>query len=229
MGARHRSRNARSRTSGTRPRRGVHRGLRARPAWARPGLRRMVCRLVAVVLGVLLLPAIALSATSAQIFPSFAGGKPIAHAASAPKSQLECEQKYGLGTGWRRCFSEPPGSSCNHPLELQKAVSTNRGDDRDLHASVSLEAQGEEGIQSWSWKTARSVAPCPHGVILKVARFSQSEHCGRVHGEEVCSHEYDAKTIDEPSTTHHGSFEYTIRPGWTDYLIVRGYYTHPLR
>lgn len=151
----------------------------------------------------------------------------VAHAASAPKSQLECEHKYGLGTSWRRCFSEPPGSSCNHPLELQKAGSTNRGDDRDLHASVSLEAQGEEGIQSWSWKTARSVAPCPHGVILQVARFSQNEHCGRTHGEEVCSHEYDAKTIYEPSATRRGSFEYTIRPGWTDYLIVRGYYVHP--
>jgi hypothetical protein len=148
----------------------------------------------------------------------------VAHIASAPKSQLECEQKYGLGTSWHRCFSEPPGSSCNHPLELQKAGSTNRGDDRDLHASVSLEAQGEEGIQSWSWKTANSVALCPHGVILKVARFSQSKHCGRVHGEEVCSHEYDTKTIYEPSASRRGSFEYTIRPGWTDYLIVRGYY-----
>jgi hypothetical protein len=80
--------------------------------------------------------------TLGRTHPARASAAAVAHTSHAPKSQLECEQKYGLGTGWRKCFSEPPGSSCNHPLELQKAGDTNRGDDRDLKASFQLGSRG---------------------------------------------------------------------------------------
>lgn len=58
-----------------RRRRSMRWGLRSSPAWMRSRTRRQLCCLVAVALGMLLLPAAALSATTAQIFPSFTGGK----------------------------------------------------------------------------------------------------------------------------------------------------------
>jgi len=89
-----------------------------------------------------------------------------------------------------------------------------------------MEAQGEDGLLSYGWSVKKGVALCPYpnGVVFTVFQFSQSEHCGRTHGEEVCSHEYDTKAIPQHSGARGGSFTYTMRPGWSGYLAVRGYY-----
>jgi hypothetical protein len=58
-----------------RPRRGRWWGIRSNPSWARLRPRRPFCCLVGVMVGLLLLPGTALSATTAHIFPSFTGGK----------------------------------------------------------------------------------------------------------------------------------------------------------
>jgi hypothetical protein len=75
MGAHQRHRTS-SRASRVRPRQAIHQDLRASPAWVHHFARLTVCCLAGVALGLFLLPAVALSATTAQIFPSFAGGKP---------------------------------------------------------------------------------------------------------------------------------------------------------
>lgn len=89
--------------------------------------------------------------------------------ASAPKSQLECEQQYGAGTSWHRCFSEPPGSSCKHPLELQKAAETVRGDHTHLTARYDVGGgNGRSGGEEYYWwepVNLKNVAICPHGAI----------------------------------------------------------------
>jgi hypothetical protein len=71
MGPRQRSR-VRSWANRTRPPQGIHRGS----AWAQSPARLIACCLAAVALAILIVPTVALSATTAQIVPSFAGGKP---------------------------------------------------------------------------------------------------------------------------------------------------------
>jgi hypothetical protein len=75
MGASQCSRRTDSRWSRIQPSSSAHHGLRGRPTWLGQSLLRVACCLALTALGVLLVPAVALSATIAQIFPGFAGGK----------------------------------------------------------------------------------------------------------------------------------------------------------
>lgn len=156
---------------------------------------------------------------------------PVASAsASAPKSQLECEHKYGMGTSWRRCFSEPPGSSCKHPLELQKASETVRGDHTHLTARFDVGADGLDANDYYYWwepVNPKNVAICPHGVIYVVSVLSEEGVCETIHGEKYCTNELDIKRIVEPTTSSGGSLKYVLPVGDSAYLIVRGYYIHP--
>ena len=75
MGARQSRRRVNSRASRVRPRPGIHQVLRARPTRVRHFIQLIASCLASLALGLLLLPGLALSATTTQIFPSFTGGK----------------------------------------------------------------------------------------------------------------------------------------------------------
>jgi hypothetical protein len=173
--------------------------------------------------------ALALAApTGAHLAPSSV----FARTASAPKTQLECEQRYGMGTSWHRCFSEPPGSSCKHPLELQKASETVRGDHTHLTARSDVGADGLGANDYYYWwepVNLKNVAICPHGAIFVVSLLSEEEVCETAHGEKTCTDELDVKRIFEPTTSSGGSLKYVLPVGYSAYLIVRGYFIHPRR
>ena len=152
-----------------------------------------------------------------------------------PKSQLECEEDYGLGTSWHRCFNEPPGSSCKHPLEVQKASATTRGDAKDFTTTYHAEEVGGINVateQYYSWAPKKGIAMCPYpnGAVYKVSLLGK-EYCERVNGKEYCSSESDTKNIPMHTSPTGGSFEYylTIEPVKSAYLAIRGYYIHPSR
>jgi hypothetical protein len=155
-------------------------------------------------------------------------------AASAPTTPFQCEKAFRKGSSGRaRCFNQLPGANCAHPLEAQKAGSTNRGDTRDLTVTFSEEVEGQESVwQFYSWKPKnRNVAICPYpnGVVYKVSLLSTRSRCQRIHGEEICSSEYDTKTIPEHTTRSGGEFKYHLitTPPKSWYLVVKGYYIHP--
>ena len=192
--------------------------LTASTHWATRGSRLAV---VAAILAVCVLCAcIRAAGTSARLVPNSV----FAHAASAPKSQLECEQQYGSGTSWHRCFSEPPGSSCKHPLELQKAAETVRGDHTHLTARYDVGAAGLGASEEYYWwepRNPKNVAICPHGVIFVVSLLSEEEVCETVHGEETCTHELDVKRIFEPTTSSGGSLKYVLPVSYRDRKSTR--------
>jgi hypothetical protein len=181
------------------------------------------------------------------VLPSAAPGKGAARAASSdaqtarrhitvttPKSQIECEEEYGKGTSWHRCFSQPPGSSCAHPLEVQKAGATTRGDARDFTVTVHEEAVGginvaTEVYYAWAPKKGIAMCPYPNGVVYKVSLDAEKEFCETVHDKEYCAVEYDTKNIPMHTSPTGGSFEYylTDQPLKGGYVAIRGYYIHP--
>jgi hypothetical protein len=153
---------------------------------------------------------------------------------TTPKSQLECEEEYGKGTSWHRCFKQPPGSSCAHPLEVQKAGETTRGDAKDFTTTFHEEAVGGVNVaaeQYYSWAPKKGIAMCPYpnGVVYKVSLTTNEEFCENIHGKKYCATEYDTKNIPEHTGPTGSSFEYylTDQPLKSFYLAVRGYYIHP--
>ena len=157
------------------------------------------------------------------------GASPYASAAP-PKTRLECEHKYGIGTSWRRCFSEPPGSSCAHPLEVQKAGDTYRGDRSYFKVRFVVEPGGVDSRQTYSWAVQPGVAICPHGITYHVARLGEVA-CQRIEREKVCTDEFDRKTIPVETGSRRGSFTYDLpsQPLLSYYLVIRGYFVHTHR
>jgi hypothetical protein len=156
----------------------------------------------------------------------------VAQAASAPQTVFQCEKAFSKGPARTKCIHSLPGSSCTHPLEAEKTEGYYRKDTGDF--TVTLKETGEPGemaTQYWSWAPKPGVAICPYpnGAVYKVSLLSEREQCGQVHGEEVCSHEYDTKNLPEPTTAQGGHFTYlmTDKPIKSWYLLVRGYYIHP--
>jgi hypothetical protein len=148
-----------------------------------------------------------------------------------PKSQLECEQTWGLGTGWHRCFSQRPGSNCTHPLEVQKTYPNFRGDTKDFTVTLEDEHDGEGALLSYSYAPKKGIAICPHGAVFKVSLLAEEGRCERIRGHKFCSNEYDTKNIFEPTRRDGGQFMYVMptQPVRSWYLAVRGYYIHPPR
>lgn len=156
-----------------------------------------------------------------------------AQAASAPKTAFQCEKRFKQVQSRHRCFNQLPGANCAHPLEAQTAGPTHRGDTTNLAVTDSEEPEGENVWQSWSWKPKnRNVAICPHGVVYRVSLMAERTHCQRIHGQEICSGEYDTKAMPERTTARGGKFTYHLThiagtPNKSFYLTVEGYYIHP--
>lgn len=149
----------------------------------------------------------------------------VATAASAPKSQFECEQIYGKGVSWHRCFRERPGTSCAHPLEVQKTFPNYRGDTKDFKVTLQQKLVAPETLLlSYRYAPKKNVAICPHGAVFRVSLMYITLPNG-----ETRTQEHDFKNIPEPSTRNGGEFTYTMtgQPVKSWYLIVKGYYIHP--
>jgi hypothetical protein len=159
----------------------------------------------------------------------------VAQAAQAPKTAFQCEKRFHGSQARSRCFNQLPGANCAHPLEAQTAGPTHRGDTRDLTVTDNEEPEGENVWQFWSWKPKNknvAICPYPNGVVYRVSLLWDRTHCQRIHGEEICSSEYDTKTMREHTTRFSGEFKYHLthvagapRKGF--YLAVKGYYIHP--
>jgi hypothetical protein len=159
----------------------------------------------------------------AQTDPS--AKKAVAQIASTPKSQFECEQIYGKGVSWHRCFRERPGTSCAHPLEVQKTFPNYRGDTKDFKVTLQQKLVAPETVLlSYRYAPKKNVAICPHGVVFRVSLMYVTLPNG-----ETRTQEHDLKNIPEPSTRNGGEFTYTMtgQPVKSWYLVVRGYYIHP--
>lgn len=151
--------------------------------------------------------AVLLSLAAIGVVPAHAW-PPAAH----PKSHLECEQKFEKGASWHKCFSEPPGSSCAHPLEIRKSGRTELGDHK--YFKVSFSEEQNNPLQVYKWTTLAGVAICPHGVVYRL--------------EKIYANGYN-RIIPVHSGPHGGSFEYELpnEPPEEFTLVVRGYFVHP--
>ncbi len=167
---------------------------------------------------------------------STAGAAPTAKVAAIeplynphPKSRLECEHQHEQGVSWRKCFSEPPGSSCAHPLEVWRSGNTTLGDGRYFTVRYSEEPNTPTSFQTYSWRTKPGVAICPHGVFYHVARYLRENRCTQIHGDKYCTGEADNKIIPAESGRHGGTFYYELpnEPPMSFTLVIRGYFVHP--
>jgi hypothetical protein len=155
-----------------------------------------------------------------------------AHPASTLITAFQCEKAFKSASARSRCFNQLPGANCSYPLEAQTAGSTHRGDTRDLVVTDNEEPEGSNVWQSWSWRPKNknvAICPYPNGVVYRVSLLSDRTHCQRIHGEEICSSEYDTKTMHEHTTRFGGEFTYHLiaPPIKSFYLAVKGYYIHP--
>jgi hypothetical protein len=149
---------------------------------------------------------------------------------SAYKTVFKCEKAFAKGSRERsRCFSQLPGASCAHPLEVQKTNPNFRGDTRYFTVKLEDEPDGEGTLLSYEWAPKSNVAICPYpnGAVFKVSLFDPKLKCQKLGGEEICSHEYNTKNIPERTSSHGGSFMYVMPQGMSWYLDVKGYFIHP--
>ena len=148
-------------------------------------------------------------------------------AQSAPKTQFQCEKAFHTSQGRAACFNQLPGSSCAHPLEVQKTDPNYRGDIKDFNVSLYQEPGDEEAREIYEYHPKPNVAICPYpmGAVFKVSLIYRQLPNG--WWEQV--HEYDTKNIPEPTTRHGGGFEYIVtnHPIISWYLVVKGYFIHP--
>jgi hypothetical protein len=149
---------------------------------------------------------------------------------SSRETQFQCEKAFPSGSqGRSRCFDQLPGASCAHPLELQKAGPTTRGDTRYLTASFHQEANGAgsavEVFYSWAPKKGVAICPYPNGVVFKETPMYRTEPTGR----EVLAGEQKTTNTPIPTSRHGGSWshEITAKPLTSWYLAIRGYFIHP--
>jgi hypothetical protein len=158
----------------------------------------------------------------------------LAHTATAtPKTAFQCEKAFHGSQARERCFNQLPGANCAHPLEAQAVGTTHRGDTRDFTVVDTEDPEAPNNVwQYWSWKPKNknvAICPYPNGVVFKVSLTSDKTHCQRIHGEEICSSEYDTQNIPEHTSRSGGEFKYhlidTSKRG--GYLAVKGYYIRP--
>ena len=154
---------------------------------------------------------------------------------------FQCEKAFAKGSSGRaRCFDELPGANCAHPLEVQKAAETTRGDHRDIPVTFSYSNYGEAignytgQEQTYAWHTAnRNIAICPYpeGVIYRVSLLSEHAICGlNEHHQEECRVEYATIRFHYHSGLHRGEFTYDLKPSTqlkSFYLAIKAYYIHP--
>jgi hypothetical protein len=207
----------------------AHRTSFRRPTWYRA--RFLSAGLLLLGVGVIVLPASAPGKSAVRAVSIVAQVTRPHITVTTPKSQIECEEEYGKGTSWRRCFKQPPGSSCAHPLEVQKAGATTRGDARDFTTTVHEEAVGGINVATevyYAWVPKKGIAMCPYpnGVVYKVSLLAEEEFCETIHGKKYCAIEYDTKNIPMHTSPTGGSFEYhlTDQPLKGGYVAIRGYY-----
>jgi hypothetical protein len=145
-------------------------------------------------------------------------------ATAAPKTAFQCEKAFHGRQARERCFNQLPGVNCAHPLELQTAGPTHRGDTRDFTVKLEEERDGEGALLSYSWKPNKNVAICPNGAIFKVSLLYLTLPNG-----EIRAREHDTKNIPERTTKGGGQFMYVMpgQPVRSWYLVIRGYYIHP--
>jgi len=162
----------------------------------------------------------------------------VAQIAQAPTTAFQCEKRFHSSQRRVKCFSQLPGVNCKHPLIAEKAGLTTRG---EFHYYFKLKFREEtrgQGTaqygseQYYSYAPAnKNIAICPYpgGAVYKVSLQAQKVHCGRIHGEEICSSEYGTKNIPEPTTSTGGHFHYymTAVPIKSWHLVVKGYFIHP--
>ena len=153
--------------------------------------------------------------------------RPPAHAASAPTTQFQCEKLFHTSQGRAACFNRLPGSSCAHPLEVQKTDPNYRGDTKDFKLSLYMEPGDEEARAIYEYHPKPNVAICPYpmGAVFKVSLIYRELPNG--WSEPVP--EYNTKNIPEPTTRHGGGFEYIVtnHPVTSWYLVIKGYYVRP--
>jgi hypothetical protein len=165
--------------------------------------------------------------------PTF-GAEPGAKAVgslSQPKTAFQCERKFKSSQGRAKCFSELPGANCKHPLQMEQAGDTSRGESRYFTVS----SKGENGDEFYTWAPKKNVAICPfpNGVAYKVSRLADKVHCERIrrngHFEEYCSSQYATKNIPVDTGKRGGEFSYSLpdQPQMTAYLVIKGYFINP--
>jgi hypothetical protein len=162
---------------------------------------------------------------------------PTAAGSSAPKTALQCKERFHTSSGRARCFSTLPGSSCAHPLVAEKADDTTRGEHQYFRLGFSADGSygpPREVELHYSYAPATSnVAMCPYpiGAVYKDSLLYTETHCETVqrngHAEKECQSEYDTHNHPEPVTRSGGSFTFDLEPPRTGYLVVRGYFIHP--
>lgn len=156
------------------------------------------------------------------------------------RSAFQCEKFAKGSSGRAHCFNQLPGATCAHPLEVQKAHETTRGDRKDISVTFSYSRYGETSSlytgleETYAWHTtSRNVAICPYpgGVVLRVSLLSDEEICGlNAHHQYECHVEYDTKLRHYHSGLHGGEFTYDLKPSpklHSGYLSIKAYYIHP--
>lgn len=159
--------------------------------------------------------------------------------ASHKRTVFQCEKFAKGSSGRASCFAQLPGANCAHPLEVQKAHETTRGDHRDISVTYSYSRYEAPGLsvgleETYAWHTtSRNVAICPYpdGVVLRETLLSNEEICGlNAHHQYECNVEYGAKLYHYRSGLHRGEFTHDRKPSTQEksgYLAIKAYYIHP--
>jgi len=145
----------------------------------------------------------------------------VGKAQSLPKTQFQCEKKYHTSKGRASCFNQLLGSSCSHPLQVEKTQPGYRGDTKYFNVELNEDDGFEEAILTYEWSPKKNVAICPYpiGAVFKVSLIYHQLPNGEWQG----GREYDTKNIPEHTTAHGGSFQYTItnHPILSWFLVVK--------
>jgi hypothetical protein len=152
----------------------------------------------------------------------------VAHAAtSTHKTAFQCEKAFHNSQARAQCFNQLPGANCAHPLEVQKAGPTTRGASRYFKLTFNEEPDGEGALQYYSWAPKQNVAICPYpsGAVYKVSLLYLTLPNG-----ETLDREHDIHNYPEHTSASGGEFSFIMsaEPVKSWYLVVKGYFIHPL-
>jgi hypothetical protein len=167
-------------------------------------------------------------------------------ATSAPaahkRTVFQCKKFPKDSSGRARCFDQLPGANCTHPLVVEKAHETNRGDHRDIGVTWAYTLYGETNalrtglreVYSW-YTTTRNVAICPYpeGVVYSVSKLLDESICRYNDKHEYsCTSEVDTKLTHYHSGPHEGFVNIDTKPipvaeSQSEHLTIKAYYIHP--
>ena len=90
------------------------------------------------------------------------------------------------------------GCQLRPPLEAEKAEQTTRAADRYFKITFTGEQDGEGSLETYTYRPAKNVAICPHGVVYKLSMLVESTVNGHRRAKSIAAPNTASKPSPSP-------------------------------